>query len=455
MMKKVIAVLCITCMCVSNFVACSSTEDEGSASESSSDYDGTVYWLNYKPEVSEQMQLVAEAYTEETGIDVKIETAASGEYESTLSVELDKSDSPSIFVVDSSIMFSTWESYCADLAGTELDDMLANYDYIFGEGDEISAISYSLENWGIIVNKTILEAYFELPEKATDITSIEELYTFDNLQAVVEDMQLNKELLGIEGVFGSTSLQSGDDWRYQTHLLNQSAYWEWDSDIDITGAVPDFTFEYSDGFQNILDLYLNNSVIDPTLVGSKTVDDSMAEFALGQCAMIQNGDWAWSTIEGTDNATVTADDVTYLPISIGVDGEEEMGLSTGASQYMCVNSQKSEEDQQAAIDFLVWLFSSETGTELVAQELQFVTPFATMADAEYINPLFASANEMVANGQTSYPWVISLIPSQTWKDDFGADLLQYAQGQMDWDTVVEEAVDTWAVEKELLEEAIN
>ena len=37
--------------------------------------------------------------------------------------------------------------------------------------------------------------------------------------------------------------------------------------------------------KNIFDLYLNNSTVEPTMVGSKTVDDSMAEFALGKAAM--------------------------------------------------------------------------------------------------------------------------------------------------------------------------
>ena len=31
----------------------------------------------------------------------------------------------------------------------------------------------------------------------------------------------------------------------------------------------------------------------------------------------------------------------------------------------------------------------------------------------------------------------------------GGDLLQYAQGQMEWDDVVKDAVDTWAVERDI------
>ena len=72
-----------------------------------------------------------------------------------------------------------------------------------------------------------------------------------------------------------------------------------------------------------------------------------------------------------------------------------------------------------------------------------------MADAVYTNPLFASENEIAAAGKTAYCWAATLIPDQTWKDDHGARLLMYAQGQKDWDTVVKEAVDEWAVERDI------
>ena len=71
-----------------------------------------------------------------------------------------------------------------------------------------------------------------------------------------------------------------------------------------------------------------------------------------------------------------------------------MGLCVGGSQSFCINSQLPEEDQLAAIDFLTWLFSSDTGKNLVAQKLQLVTPFSCMEGAEYTNPLFGSEAEI-------------------------------------------------------------
>ncbi len=464
MVKKVVSVLLATAMAATLLAGCSSSSnDETTAAttaasgdetttEATSTYTGTIRWLNYKPEVADAMNDVASAYTKETGIKVEIETATSGQYESTLIARMDSSDAPTIFVVDSINMLNTWKDYCSDLSDTELYSYVTDDAYTMNDGNgTVYGISYSLEAWGIIVNKAITDAYFASDNKTTEYTSLDDLYTFEALQAVVEDMTAMKDELGIQGVFGSTSLKSGDDWRYQTHLMNQPLYWEWggNDNIDLNGAIPEFTFEYAENYKNILDLYLNNSVTDPALVGTKTVDDSMAEFSLGQCAMIQNGDWAWSTIASTDGKVVNDEDVCFIPITTGVDGEEEMGLNVGASQYMCINSQASEEDQQAAADFLAWLFSSDTGKTLVAQELEFVTPFSTMADAEYTNPLFASENAIAAAGKTSYCWAVNLIPDQTWKNDMGANLLMYAQGQMSWDDVVSNAVSEWATEREI------
>lgn len=465
MAKKVFSMLMAAVMTMSLLVGCggsgdsdnsgggtssnagAATTDGGSAS--SGDYKGTIRFLNFKPEVSDAMQEVAAAYTAETGINVQVETAASGQYEATLTARMDSSEAPAIFVVESTTGLSNWKEYCRDWSDTELYASVKNKDYTLTADGKVCGLVYVLEGWGIIVNSAITDAYFASPNKSTEYTSLDDLYTFDALKAVVEDMTSMKEELGIQGVFGSTSLKQGDDWRYQTHLMNIPLYWEWGADVDINGAIPEFSFKNAENFKNILDLYLNNSVTEPKLVGTKTVDDSMAEFALGQCAMIQNGDWAWSTILNTDGKAVENDKVRFIPITTGVAGEENMGLSVGGSQSFCINSQLPEEDQLAAIDFLTWMFSSETGKTMVAQKLQFVTPFSCMEGAEYTNPLFGSENDISAAGKTAYSTTCNLIPDQTWKDDFGASLLLYAQGQKSWDDVVADAVDEWAVERDI------
>ena len=207
-------------------------------------------------------------------------------------------------------------------------------------------------------------------------------------------------------------------------------------------------FQYSDNFKNIFDLYINNSTVEPTLLGSKSVDDSMAEFALGQSAMVQNGNWAWGQISGVDGNVVKAEDVKFLPIYTGMPGEENQSISVGTENFFAINSQASAEKQKLAADFIYWLYSSDTGKAFVTNDLKFIAPFDTFAEDEKpTDPLAKSLLDYMADSSLyNVAWDFVVFPSQTFKDNFGAALLQYAQGTLAWPEVVTTMIDQWKVE---------
>ena len=281
--------------------------------------------------------------------------------------------------------------------------------------------------------------------------SMDEINNFATLKAVVEDMTAKKDQLGIKGVFSSTSLKPGEDWRWQTHLANVPIFYEIrDNNLDIKN--PDnfleTKFQYSDNFKNIFDLYINNSVTAPTLLGSKSVDDSMAEFALGESAMVQNGNWAWGQISGVEGNMVKAEDVKFLPIYTGMPGEEKQSISIGTENFFAINSQASPEKQKLAADFIYWLYSSDTGKGFVTNELKFIAPFDTFEESEKpTDPLAKSLISFMSNTELyNVAWYFVVFPSQTFKDNFGAALLQYAQGSMEWPAVKQLMIDQWKVE---------
>ncbi len=90
--------------------------------------------------------------------------------------------------------------------------------------------------------------------------------------------------------------------------------------------------------------------------------------------MVQNGNWAWSQISDVEGNKVQEEDIRYLPIYTGVEGEESQGLCIGTGNYLCVNSTSPEADQQAAIDFIKWVYSSDTGKDYVISKLGFIPP---------------------------------------------------------------------------------
>ena len=282
---------------------------------------------------------------------------------------------------------------------------------------------------------------------------MDEVNSFDKLKALVEDMQANADALGIKGVFAATSLKSGDDWRWTTHLANVPIAYEFEkNDIDLTGSgIGKINFDYSDNFRNIFDLYINNSTVDRKMLGSKITDESMAEFALGKCAMVQNGNWAWSQISEVDGNTVKENEIKFMPIYTGVKGEEKQGLCIGTENYFCINKEASEADQKATQDFINWLFTSDKGKDYVTNELGFIAPFDTFSDKEA--PQDPLAKEVIKymkdDNYYNVDWNFTTFPSQQFKDDFGAALLEYCNGNKTWDDVKKLVVDEWASEKEL------
>lgn len=411
---------------------------------------GEVYYLNFKPEVADVYQKIADAYKKETGVTLKVVTAAAGTYEQTLRSEVAKADAPALFQINGPVGYADWKNYTADLKDTELYKHLTDKSMAVTDGDGVFGLPYVVEGYGIIYNNAIMNKYFALD--GAKAKSMDEINNFAKLKEVVEDMTAKKAQLGIKGVFSSTSLKPGEDWRWQTHLANVPIFYEFrDNKIDIKdpGATKEVKFQYSDNFKNIFDLYLNNSTTDPKLLGSKSVDDSMAEFALGQSAMVQNGNWAWSQISGVDGNVVKAEDVKFLPIYTGMPGEEKQSISVGTENFFAINKQVSAEKQKLAADFIWWLYSSKTGKAFVTNDLKFIAPFDTFTESE--RPTDPLAKEVIRYMSDSnlynVAWDFVVFPSQTFKDNFGAALLQYAQGTMKWDDVKKLFVDQWKTEK--------
>ena len=411
---------------------------------------GEVYFLNFKPEVADVYTKIADAYKQETGVTLKVVTAASGTYEQTLRSEIVKADPPVLFQINGPIGYENWKDYCAELSGTELYKHLTDKSLAVTSNGGVYGIPYVVEGYGIIYNQAIMDKYFAL--SGAVVTSMDAINNFDTLKAVVEDMTAKKDQLGIQGVFSSTSLKPGEDWRWQTHLANIPIFYEIrDNNLNIanTNDFKTIKFQYSDNFKNIFDLYINNSTVAPTLLGSKSVDDSMAEFALGQSAMVQNGNWAWGQISGVQGNVVKAEDVKFLPIYIGMPGEEKESISVGTENYFAINSQASADKQKLAEDFIYWLYSSPTGKSFVTNDLGFIAPFDTFTAAERpTDPLALSLLSYTDNTSLyNVPWDFVIFPGQDFKNAFGGALLQYAQGQMAWPDVVQLFISTWASEE--------
>ncbi len=412
----------------------------------------TVRFLNFKPEIASVYEKIAKDYKEETGVNLVVETAAANNYESTLTAKMATREAPTIFQINGPKGYENWKDYCLNMGGGDLEGMLTDKSLALRNDEGVFGIPYVVEGYGIIYNEDIMNKFFALPDKETDISSTEEIRSFDSLKEVVEEMTKRKSELGIDGVFASTSLKPGEDWRWQTHLMNIPVYFEFkDKGAGLNlQETAQLDFSYADNMKNIFDLYINNSTTDKKVLGSKIVGDSMAEFALGKCAMVQNGNWAWSQISEVKGNSVNADKIKMLPIYMGLPDEEQQGICIGTENYLAINKKASAEEQKAAEDFLVWLFSSDKGKKYVTEQLGFITPFNTFSDDEISDDPLAkeTVNWLNKDGIKTVPWYFTIFPSQTFKNNLGDNLLAYARGAKSWDDLKTETAADWKKESE-------
>ena len=425
-MKKLLSLLLAVAMVLS-LAVCAGTTAKAEA-------EGSVYYLNFKPEQDEAWQNLAKVYTETTGVPVTVLTAASGTYEETLMAEMGKSEAPTLFQVNGPNGLANWIDYCYDLSGSEVYSHLSNESFALSQDGAVYGIGYVTETYGIIVNKALLE-------KAGH--TVDEINSFETLKAVVEDITARSEELGF-AAFTSAGMDGSSDWRFKTHLANLPIYFEYQADgINSTDAIKG---TYLDNYKAIFDLYINNSTCAPAELSGKTGDDSRNEFLAGKAVFFQNGSWEYNNLVG-EGKPFTDDDLTMMPIYIGVGDEANQGLCTGTENYWCVNKDAAPEDIQATLDFMYWCVTSDKGTQALANDMGFVIPFKKAAESP--NLFVKVDKELTAAGKTPVSWNFTTMPSEQWKNDVGSALTAYAAGTGDWDAVKTAFVDGWAKEAAL------
>ena len=429
MKKRVLAALLAGAMAMSTLVGCGGGE---AAAE------GSVYYLNFKPEADAAWQELAAQYTEETGVEVKVVTAASGEYEQTLTSEMEKDSAPTLFQVGNQAALDTWKDYCLDLSDTEVYNEMSTDEYnLVGEDGGVYSIGYCYESYGIIVNKALLKkAGYEV----TDIKN------FETLKAVAEDITARKDELGFSA-FTSAGLDDSSAWRFTGHLANMPLYYEFRDD-SVTAQPATVTGAYLENFKNIWDHYINNATCEPEQLATKTGDESEAEFGRGEAVFFQNGSWEYDALVNNEEKgfLMNPEDITMIPIYCGVEGEEEAGLCSGTENCWAVNSQASEADIQATLDFKKWVVTSEAGTVMMAEQFGAV-PFKSAATAT--NVLCEAANQYTADGRYNVSWAFNYTPNvETWRAGVKSALLQYSANNGDWADVETAYINGWATQYE-------
>ena len=420
-MKKFLAMILALVMALS-LISCGK-EDEPS-----------VYWLNFKPEANDALQGLAKTYTEKTGVEVKVVTAASGEYESTLTAEMDKENAPTLFVVGNDAAVKSWGDYCYDLTGTSIANELNTDAYnLYDESGKLCSIGYCYECYGIIVNTALVEKAGFAADYITN---------FATLKEVAETITANKDTLGFSA-FASAGMDDGSAWRFTGHMINLEYYYESvDSPADWEKCPAEIKGTYMDNFRNLYDLMVSNSTVERNTLAAGGLD-AQGEFASGKAAFYPQGSWEASGLEA---AGMDMSKLAMIPYYCGVEGEEKAGLNCGTENCWAVNGKASEADIKATIEFMTWLVTDPEASAIAVKEFS-VMPYKKAAAST--NPFLADANDYANNGCYTMTWVTNFQPNvNEYRGAAVAALNAYNADPTDanWALVETAFVDGWATQ---------
>ena len=415
MKKKYLALALVLAIVVSLFSAC------GGSSK------GSVYWLNFKPESDEALQQVAKMYEKETGVKVKVVTAASGTYEQQLTSELGKSAPPTLFVIINQAGMDKWSSYVADLTDTAVVKELNTDAYnLYTSDGKLGGIGYCYETYGIIVNPDLLE-------KAGH--SVSEITNFATLKAVVEDIHARAGELGFDA-FTACDMDDSSSWRFTAHLINLEYYYEQEGTI-WTEAPKSLTGKYMPYYKNLYDLMINNSITAPTDLAAGGHDPS-TQFKNQKAAFHPQGSWEYT------NLSAAVPNATMIPYYCGMEGEENMSVCGGTSNHWVINAKASEADQKATQDFLYWCVTNPEASRILVDSFG-VMPFKNAAEST--NKLLAAADSYIARGCTNMNWATDFQPNESsYRPPVVSALNEYNANQTEenWAKVCSAFIDGWA-----------
>ena len=419
-MKKALSLLLIAILCVGLFAGCAGGEK------------GRVYWLNFKPESDEVLQEVAKMYTEETGVEVKVLTAASGTYNQTLLAEMDKAEAPTLFVIGNQNAVKEWKDYALNLKDSAIAKELNTDAYNMYDADgNLVSIGYCYECYGIIVNPTLIE-------KAG--YKMDDLKNFEGLKKVAEDIHKRAEELGFDA-FSASDMDDSSSWRFTGHMANLEYYYESRDAGGWKECPAEIKGTYMENFKNLYDLCINNSMT-PAKELATGGHDAQNQFKTGKAAFYVNGSWEYSAVaEAVPNATM-------IPYYAGVKGEEKAGLNCGTENYWAINSKVSKADQKATMDFMVWCVTNEEASRKLVDTFG-VMPYKSAAEST--NGFLAAANKYSADGCYVMDWATNYQPNvDEYRKALVSALNAYNadQTEANWAKVKTAFVDGWAYQYE-------
>jgi raffinose/stachyose/melibiose transport system substrate-binding protein len=378
--------------------------------------------FNSKMEVQSQFEEMAEKYSEETGVDVEV-YYSSDTVAAHLATKYSSGDPYTLSMVDAKDIYSLAEDHAIDMSD---QDWVKDTNYAIGIDDQINGFPVCVEARGLIYNADAIEAI------TGETFNPEDYKTLDSFKELIETLK--------EGGMETPTGVMKEDWSLAGHLLPEVYEEQTDVDEFITqlheGKADLINNEKFNSLMDFLDVMIeNNYAKDSAISAEREVTEMM--LAEGEIAFMFGGNWDWSVI----NAYDYSENMGMMPIPQNMDdGTNEM-LVGGGSKYFMIDSSENttDEQRQAALDFLNWLVYDEDGQSFITDDCALVPAFSNNEN-EVADPLGKSVKEYADND--------ALIGNYNYLPDdhyslCGATFQKYLAGQIDREELASEVESYW------------
>ena len=378
--------------------------------------------FNSKMEIQSQFEEMADKYAEDNGINIEVyysnDTVAAH-----LATKYSSGDPYTLAMVDAKDIYSLAKDHAIDMSDQE---WVKNTNYAIGIDDQINGFPMSVEARGLIYNADAIEAI------TGETFNPEDYKTLDSFKELIEQLK--------EGGMETPTGIMKEDWSLGGHFLSQVSEEQPDVEEFITKLHEgEADLINNEKFNSLMDFFdvmkENNYAKDSAIAAEREVTEMM--LAEGEIAFMYGGNWDWSVI----NAYDYTENMGMMPIPQNTDDGTNEKLVGGGSKYFMIDSSDTttDEQRQAALDFLEWLADSEEGQKFITEDCALVPAF-TNNENEVADPLGKSVKKYADEG--------AMIDNYNYMPDdhislCGAIFQKYLAGQMDRAEFATEIEDYW------------
>lgn len=378
--------------------------------------------FNSKMEIQSQFEEMAEKYAEDNGINIEVyysnDTVAAH-----LATKYSSGDPYTLAMVDAKDVYSLAKDHAIDMSDQE---WVKNTNYAIGIDDQINGFPMCVEARGLIYNADAIEAI------TGETFNPDDYKTLDSFKELIEQLK--------EGGMETPTGIMKEDWSLGGHFLSQVSEEQPDVEEFITklheGEADLINNEKFNSLMDFFDVMMeNNYAKDSAIAAEREVTEMM--LAEGEIAFMYGGNWDWSVI----NAYDYTENMGMMPIPQNTDDGTNEKLVGGGSKYFMIDSSDAttDEQRQAALDFLEWLADSEEGQKFITEDCALVPAF-TNNENEVVDPLGKSVKKYADEG--------AMIDNYNYMPDdhislCGAIFQKYLAGQMDRAEFATEIEDYW------------